>query len=80
MFIFEFCAKHKTSHYGGKMLIAFLIMVFVFGIIAAVFGIVGGILILAFKLVFWLIPVLFAGAIVLGIPALIILAIIKLLR
>ena len=62
------------------MLIAFLIMVFVFGIIAAVFGIVGGILVLAFKLVFWLISVLFAGAIVLGIPALIILAIIKLLR
>ena len=62
------------------MLIAFLIMVFVFGIIAAVFGIVGGILVLAFKLGFWLIPVLFAGAIVLGIPALIILAIIKLLR
>ena len=58
------------------MLIAFLIIVFVFG----VFGIVGGILVLAFKLVFWLIPVLFAGAIVLGIPALIILAIIKLLR
>ena len=62
------------------MLIAFLIIVFVFGIIAAVFGIVGGLLVLAFKLVFWLIPVLFAGAIVLGIPALIILAIIKLLR
>ena len=62
------------------MLIAFLIIVFVFGIIAAVFGIVGGILALAFKLVFWLIPFLFAGAIVLGIPALIILAIIKLLR
>ena len=62
------------------MLIAFLIIVFVFGIIAAVFGIVGGILALAFKLVFWLIPVLFVGAIVLGIPALIILAIIKLLR
>ena len=62
------------------MLIAFLIIVFVFGIIAAVFGIVGGILALAFKLVFWLIPVLFVGAIVVGIPALIILVIIKLLR
>ncbi|AIN94403.1 hypothetical protein [Treponema putidum] len=62
------------------MLITFLIIVFIFGILAAVFGIVGGILALAFKLVFWLIPVLFVGAIVVGIPALIILVIIKLLR
>ncbi|UTC61290.1 hypothetical protein E4O00_06635 [Treponema sp. OMZ 788] len=61
------------------MLVTFLIMFFIFGILAAVFGIVGGILALAFKLVFWLIPVLFVGAIILGIPALIILAIIKLL-
>ena len=57
-----------------------LICILVFASISAVIGLIAGIIALSFKLIFWLIPIIFVGAIIVGIPFLKILAIIKLLR